>query len=166
MKKTKGFTLVELLAVIVIIGIMVTVALPKYKVALEKGRAAEGAANAYAVSEAVNAFYIQNYNSYGTATQLCTFAFGCAECTAGSENCIEGVRGNAAITNSKFFTPPSISLANGVVTVSVSRRLPQGKDYTIVFTSQDGVVTNRSCIGNQAYCNMISLSGPVTTGSI
>lgn len=38
----KGFTLVELLIVVVIIGVLVLVALPKYQIAVERGRALEG----------------------------------------------------------------------------------------------------------------------------
>ena len=160
MKKMKGFTLVELLIVVVIIGVLVTVALPKYKVALEKGRATEGVANAHAVSEAVNAYYIQNYNSYGTTAQLCTYALGNADCT-------EGSRGNANITNNKFFTYPDISLSNnGVATVTVSRRLTGTKRYTVTITNQDGVITNVTCTGYQPYCNILGLTGPGTTGSI
>ena len=49
----------------VVVTILVTVALPAYKTSMEKGRATEGIANAAAVSEAMNAFYIRNGNSYG-----------------------------------------------------------------------------------------------------
>ena len=69
----KGFTLIELLIVMVVVTILVTVALPAYKTSMEKGRATEGIANAAAVSEAMNAFYIRNGNSYGSASTLKTF---------------------------------------------------------------------------------------------
>lgn len=49
----KGFTLVELLIVIVIVATMVTLALPKYQNALERGRALEGLRNVQYVAEYV-----------------------------------------------------------------------------------------------------------------
>ena len=67
----KGFTLIELLVIMVIVTILVTIALPKYKTAMEKGRALEGIANAASWSEAVNAYYVRNYNSYGCDSESC-----------------------------------------------------------------------------------------------
>lgn len=60
----KGFTLVELLIVMVVVGILVTVALPKYRTSLLRGRALEGINNLRAASEAVNARYVLNEGSY------------------------------------------------------------------------------------------------------
>ena len=60
----KGFTLVELLIVIVIVGILVTVAMPKYQAAMERGRAQEGLANLQAASDIINTQYVLDGNSY------------------------------------------------------------------------------------------------------
>ena len=65
----KGFTLIELLIVMVILGILVTVALPKYRASLERGRAMEGITNLRAASDAMNAKYIMNENSYTNVTE-------------------------------------------------------------------------------------------------
>lgn len=142
----KGFTLIELLIVMVVVGLLVTVALPTYKTAMEKGRGLEGVANAAAVSEAVNAYYIRNGNSYGTSSDLENFVFGSTD---------DG--GVAGITKSKYFMKPVISWSSSSVTVQVQR--DSSNSYTITFKSQDGRVTERSCSGStptgSKYCKAI-----------
>lgn len=136
----KGFTLIELLIVMVVVSLLVTAALPAYRTAMEKGRATEGVANAAAVSEAVNAYYIRNGNSYGNETNLTEFVLGSG--------------GVAGITQSKYFSEPSISVDTSSVTVSVTRNL-SSKAYTITFTNQNGAVSSRSCSGYAKYCKAI-----------
>lgn len=60
----KGFTLVELMMVMVIVGILVVIALPKYNEALERSRALEGINVLKEVSDAINAQYILDGNTY------------------------------------------------------------------------------------------------------
>ena len=54
----KGFTLIELLIVMVLVGVLVTIALPKYRLSLERGRAQEGFTFLRQVAENLNAYYI------------------------------------------------------------------------------------------------------------
>lgn len=68
----RGFSLVELLIVMVIVGILVTIALPKYRVAMERGRAVEGIANLKAASDWINAKYVMNGNAYPDNEDLVT----------------------------------------------------------------------------------------------
>ncbi len=145
----KGFTLVELLIVMVVVSVLVTIALPAYKTAMEKGRALEGIANAEAISEAMNVYYIRNNLSYGTAQNLKNFVLG-----SGSG------QGVAGITQSKFFGDPTITLS-GTTQAKVEYKRLTGQ-YTLTFVNQNGKVTSRTCTSNTAmgkrYCRATGLT--------
>ena len=60
MKNTKAFTRIELLVVVLIIGILAAVALPQYKVAVEKARTAEALTTLSAFSKAIDVYVMEN----------------------------------------------------------------------------------------------------------
>ncbi len=53
----KGFTLIEMLIVVVIVGTLMAVAVPKYHIALETGRSREGIVYIKALADDLNAYY-------------------------------------------------------------------------------------------------------------
>lgn len=64
LKNNEGFTLVELIVVIAIIGILVAIAVPRFGKSLDSAKLAADNATAKAVQTAVNMYYIDNDNTY------------------------------------------------------------------------------------------------------
>ncbi len=58
--KKSGFTLLELIVVIIIIGILATVGLSRYTTIIERGRASEGKANLAEMRKLVYEYYLKN----------------------------------------------------------------------------------------------------------
>ena len=56
----KAFTLIELLVVVLIIGILAAIALPQYRLTVEKSKAAEGLQNLAALQKAWNVYILEN----------------------------------------------------------------------------------------------------------
>lgn len=133
----KGFTLIELLIVMVIVGVLVTVSLPKYRASMERGRATEGINNVRAISDAVNAKYVMNENSYSLAG------------LTDSNGNVTGVD----MTKSVNFSTPKMTLSDSKVTVTTTR----AGSYTLTATNQNGELISIECTGDAETCQNIGM---------
>ena len=56
----KGFTIVEIMVVVIIVGILAAIALPQYITTIEKGRSAEAVTNMGSLRTALDRYWYQN----------------------------------------------------------------------------------------------------------
>lgn len=69
MKKKKGFTLIEFLVVVLIIGVLGAIALPQYKKVVERTRMAEAVTIVKAIAQAQQRYYLI-HNAYADCMDL------------------------------------------------------------------------------------------------
>jgi len=68
MPKRKGFTLIEITIVLIIIGLLAAVAVPSYNVFIQQGAAQTAQNNLITIYNAEKNFYLSNTNIVGTGT--------------------------------------------------------------------------------------------------
>jgi prepilin-type N-terminal cleavage/methylation domain-containing protein len=133
MSDRQGFTLVEIIVVVIIIGVLASVAMPSYSIQIEKTRAAEGVQSLTALLAAQKRYQLENgaYEAGPTLTLL-----------------------DVDITASNNFLAPTISNAAGAVASIVrnSATIP----YTLSI-SDTGVVA--CACGACAPANMCTRIG-------
>lgn len=88
-KKQKGFTLVELMIVVAIIGVLAAVAIPKFADMLEKSREGATKGNLSAIKSAVSNYYADQQGVYPNTLDTATSVVGGVPYTAFVPNYID-----------------------------------------------------------------------------
>lgn len=129
MRKEKGFTLIELMVVIVIIAILAAVALPNFMGATEKARESAVTSAVKTLQTSLELYAVDNNGSYPITTS--------------DSNTLTAIQDY--LPNKKFPNNPSnnqpYAYTNGLVDVdSVDNiDIAEGKPYSIVYCCPDGV---------------------------
>ncbi|WP_220782798.1 pilin [Shewanella sairae] len=123
MNNTKGFTLIELMIVVAIIGILAAIALPAYQDFTKRGHVSEG----MGLASAAKASVVEYYAAAGATTGMDNTKVGLAAATAINGNAVKSVTvGDAGAITVVFNTKvkddatlilvPAYNATNGSVT--------------------------------------------------
>ena len=141
---SKGFTLVELLIVMVIIGVLATIAIPKYNASIERSRATEGITNLERLSSEANAIY----ELEGARPPSYTAQY---------PSDISSRIGINEIIKSNFFNAPTVTRNSAnQLTVSIARKSGSGYSYTLSMVNSNGEPGDPTCSGTD--CNIVNMN--------
>jgi type IV pilus assembly protein PilA len=139
----KGFTLIELMIVVAIIGILAAVALPAYQDYTTKAKFAE---------------VVSVGNAYKTAVNVC------AQEQGGLADCDLGTNGVPATQVTKYVG--SVGVADGVITVTPTRLLNTGATLILTPTMVVGAsaitwAVSGGCLTAQTASSTVGIGTPV-----
>lgn len=135
----KGFTLVELLIVVVIVGVLVAVALPKYQRSVERGRALVGLAALRQYADRMNAWYIKNDRYPQGLTDLNKIKYDWV-----------------GVGTNELFSGANYIMGTSGYSVRITRNPSSGWDYVLTATLVNGEIGTITCSG--ADCEALGLN--------
>ncbi len=127
--KTQGFTLIELLIVLAVIGILISIALPRFRGMQDEGNIAKAKGELRTLQTAIESFYIHNNQTYPANLTVLTTQNPRVITTVPTDpfsttSVVYGyVRGG---TNNKYFVTFSVGPGqNGSATIGTGAQLDQ-----------------------------------------
>ena len=140
----KGFTLIEMLVVVLIIGILAGIALPQYTLAVEKARSAEALMNLATIKREIQ-FYI-TANGLPTSGRVEYKDFATVE--------LSGGEWNNTFYQTKFFDYFSVISDSGEI-IEIRRTKNEKRDYDLVLlcsTDENLGFNDDTPMGDGWYC--------------
>ena len=126
MKKQQGFTLIELMIVVAIIGILAAIALPAYQDYTGRAQAAEALSATAGIRADLGLFFSENNTFVGAGAQT-----------------------NLAISGQYIGNPtlPTLTAAGAVINVPFTSGVHNGNAMTLTAATANGQITGWTCGG-------------------
>lgn len=137
MKKQKGFTLIELMIVVAIIGILAAVAIPAFMEYMRKGKKSEASVQLNRLAKASKAYYVEQ-SGYPPVDEPSIPGDSCAVAT----RTISGVEVPAKMWHTTEFVPAGSTSAFTVLEFQLEENFRFSYDYTFTAGPPNSYVAN------------------------